>query len=142
MTRFTKYTPPDLSELTLPQPEEFAGSAELAANMHGAAFFRAEMTPPDYSMVIFKGSQGLYEVQDDWTGIWAPLSIMLINPWSFPIYVAATGDPIGNGIPFPPETSLRVPLAGQQGSFVLGVNESDLTDNDAIVHLFRYATPQ
>ena len=129
-------------EITLPQPHEMQVAADLAANMHGAAYFAAAMTPPDYQQIIFRGSESLYEVQSDWNGVWTPLSIMLINPWTFPIYVAANGDAIANGIPFPPETSLRVPLMGQLGSFVLAVKPTDLAANDAIVHLFRYATPQ
>ena len=142
MTRFTTYVPAELPELTLPRPEEMAQAAQIAGGVHGARFFRAQMTQPAYSQIIFRGSQGQYEVDDQWTGIWTPMSIKLVNPYAFPIYVAANGDPTGNGFPFPPEATLRVPFAGQGGSFVLAVNESDLTDNDAIVHLFRYATPE
>lgn len=128
--------------ITLPQPAESAAAA-LGTAAAAAAYFAAEMTQPAYSLIIFRGSQSQYEVEDDWNGIFTPMSIQLINPWSFPVYIAPAGaDPLSTGIPFPPQTSLRVPMAGQQGSFTLAVNESDLTDNDAIVHLFRYATPQ
>lgn len=143
MARGTTYVPDrDARPITLPQPQT-SQAAAMAASLNAAAYYAAQMTQPDHQLIIFRGSQGLYEVEDDWTGIWTPMSIQLVNPWSFPVYVAAAGaDPIATGIPFPPQTSLRVPLTGQQGSLVLAVQESDLTNNDAIVHLFRYATPQ
>lgn len=142
MPRNPPYVPArDNREITLPEPHVMQTAADMAANMRGAAFFAAKMQPAYYSTPTFRGSIGQYEVNDDWEQPWTPLSIMLVNPWTFPIYVAATGDPIANGLPFPPQTSLRVPLPGMLGSLVLAVNESDLTTNDAIVHLFRYATP-
>ena len=143
MSRSTRYVPAnDQQEITLPQPQEMLTAAQTASGVYGANFFKAKMTLPGYELIIFRGSQGQYEVESDWNGIWTPMSIMLINPWSFPIYVAAASDdPLSTGIPFPPETSLRVPLAGQRGSLILAVQEADLAGNDAIVHLFRYATP-
>jgi hypothetical protein len=96
---------------------------------------------PVWKQIIFNAQTGLV-FNYPWSQSWTPMSLQLVNPNNFPVYVAPSGpDPVANGVAFPPLTALRIPLSAASGVTV-GLNSADvnLTLFQYLVHLFFYPT--
>lgn len=87
------------------------------------------------------------QVEDVWTGSWRPMSIILQNPASFPIYITDNGPATlaSGATPIPPgwaSPPVRLPLAGFNGNFTIGVDPDDLASltDTLLVYLYRFPT--
>jgi hypothetical protein len=135
------FNPPNPSPIPFdPRSKELRDALGTAADASGATFFESKLVQPTKTRVVLDGSQDIYTVDAPWEGDYTVQSLTLVNPYLFPIYVVENGDPL-MGIPFPPQAITRLPLSGNNGSFVVGAAQSDLASDEAIVWLFRWALP-
>jgi hypothetical protein len=118
-----------------------ADALGVAHDLSAVTYYQRKLIQPVWKQIIFNAQTGLV-FNYPWSQAWTPMSLQLVNPNDFPVYVAPSGpDPVGNGVAFPPLTGMRIPLSATAGVTV-GLNATDvnLTLFQYLVHLFFYPT--
>lgn len=136
------FTPPNPSTIPFdPRSKDLRDAAGLAADAAAATYYQSKLIQPPMVRIQLNGADGIYEVNDDWTGSFNVQSISLLNVASFPIYIGNAPGAVQGGVPFPPDALTRMPLSGQAGSFVVAADPTDLDTDSVTVFLFRWALP-
>lgn len=125
----------------LQEAQDHALEEFLVAIRDLAGFARQREIPAELRALVFDGSAGVYEQLDD---VGAPArSFAVINPVEATAYINFGGGQAreGSAIPVPPRSALVMPIA-TPGHVMLGVDQTDLGEDEATIYRLRFHSVQ